>query len=129
MKKVMVVMGTRPEAIKLAPIVHELRENFSQHFSCVAVCTGQHKSLLDQALEAFDLQFAYDLKVMQPNQTLFDTTTKVLLGMREPLERERPDFLIVQGDTTSTFVAALAGYYNKIPVCHVEAGVTHRPTL
>ncbi len=121
MKKVMLVFGTRPEAIKMCPLVKELkrRENL-QTLVCV---TGQHRQMLDQVLEIFDVQPDYDLSVMQEKQTLFDITANILLKIREVLDKERPDVCLVHGDTSTTFVTALACFYLQIPVGHVEAGL------
>lgn len=124
MKKVMLVFGTRPEAIKMCPLVSELktRENL-QTLVCV---TGQHREMLDQVLDAFHVSPDYDLSVMKREQTLFDITTAVLNGMEAVLRQARPDVVLVQGDTTTTFAASLACFYSGIPVGHVEAGLrTH----
>lgn len=124
MKKVMLVFGTRPEAIKMCPLVSELktRENL-QTLVCV---TGQHREMLDQVLDAFHVSPDYDLSVMKREQTLFDITTAVLNGMETVLRQAQPDVVLVQGDTTTTFAASLACFYRRIPVGHVEAGLrTH----
>lgn len=121
MKKVLVVFGTRPEAIKMCPLVNELktRENI-----ITKVCvTGQHRQMLDQVLEIFKVVPDYDLSIMKDKQTLFDITTNILNGIREILEAERPDVVLVHGDTSTTFVTALACFYLQIPVGHVEAGL------
>lgn len=121
MKKVMVVFGTRPEAIKMCPLVKELRkDDFFQTIVCV---TGQHKQMLEQVLKAFDITPDYDLAIMKDRQTLFDVTSNVLLGMKEILEKERPDVVLVHGDTTTTFATGLAAFYLEIPLGHVEAGL------
>lgn len=120
-RKVMVVFGTRPEAIKLAPVVRALESSRSLR-PCVCV-TGQHREMLDQMLTFFGIRPDHDLAVMQPNQDLFDLTARLLPGMRTVLDAERPDAIVVQGDTTTTFAAALAGYYRRIPTGHVEAGL------
>lgn len=120
-KRVLVVFGTRPEAIKMCPLVNELklRENI-----ITKVCvTGQHRQMLDQVLEIFDVQPDYDLSIMKDKQTLFDITTNILNGIKDILEAERPDVVLVHGDTSTTFVTALACYYLQIPVGHVEAGL------
>lgn len=120
MKKVLVVFGTRPEAIKMCPLVNELktRENI-----ITKVCvTGQHRQMLDQVLEIFKVVPDYDLSIMKDKQTLFDITTNILNGIREILEAEKPDIVLVHGDTSTTFVTALACFYVQIPVGHVEAG-------
>lgn len=124
MKKIILVFGTRPEAIKMCPIVKELRNHRDvQTLVCV---TGQHRQMLDEVLDVFDVEVDYDLALMQPRQTLFDVTSKALDGMRVVLEAEQPDLVMVHGDTTTAFSAALAAYYMRIPVAHVEAGLrTH----
>lgn len=121
MKKVMVVFGTRPEAIKMCPLVNELK---SRENLITKVCvTGQHRQMLDQVLEAFNVEPDYDLSIMKDKQTLFDITTNILNRIREVLEDEKPDVVLVHGDTSTTFVTALACYYLQIPVGHVEAGL------
>ena len=121
MKKVMLVFGTRPEAIKMCPLVNELKTRKEIE---TAVCvTGQHRQMLDQVLEAFSVVPDYDLSVMKERQTLFDVTTNILNRIREVLEAVRPDVVLVHGDTSTTFVTALACYYLQIPVGHVEAGL------
>ena len=124
MKKIMLVFGTRPEAIKMCPLVNELKTREGiQTLVCV---TGQHRQMLDQVLEAFSVTPDYDLSVMKDRQTLFDVTANILLKIREVLEAERPDVVLVHGDTSTTFVTALACFYLQIPVGHVEAGLrTH----
>ena len=124
MKKVMLVFGTRPEAIKMCPLVNELKTREGiQTLVCV---TGQHRQMLDQVLEAFSVAPDYDLSVMKDRQTLFDVTANILLKIREVLEAEKPDVVLVHGDTSTTFVTALACFYLQIPVGHVEAGLrTH----
>ena len=121
MKKVMLVFGTRPEAIKMCPLVNELktRSNITTRV-CV---TGQHRQMLDQVLRAFDVTPDYDLSIMKDKQTLFDVTANILLRIREVLEAEKPDVVLVHGDTSTTFVTALACFYLQIPVGHVEAGL------
>ena len=121
MKKVMLVFGTRPEAIKMCPLVKELKRR--ENLQTVVCVTGQHRQMLDQVLEIFDVQPDYDLSVMQEKQTLFDITANILLRIREVLEKERPDVCLVHGDTSTTFVTALACFYLQIPVGHVEAGL------
>lgn len=121
MKKVMLVFGTRPEAIKMCPLVNELktRPNFD-----VKVCvTGQHKEMLQQVLKVFDIEPDYDLKIMKVSQTLFDVTNAILTKIKPILEEENPDIVLVHGDTTTTFATALACFYLEIPVGHVEAGL------
>ena len=121
MKKVMVVFGTRPEAIKMCPLVNELKSRSSlQTIVCV---TGQHRQMLDQVLEAFSVVPDYDLSIMKDRQTLFDVTTNILNRIKEVLEETRPDVVLVHGDTSTTFVTALACFYLQIPVGHVEAGL------
>ena len=122
MKKVMLVFGTRPEAIKMAPLVRELKRK--SHSVKVIVCvTGQHREMLDQVLHLFDIIPDYDLNIMKSGQDLYDVTTKVLLGMRGVLLNTHPDIVLVHGDTSTTFVTALACFYLQIPVGHVEAGL------
>lgn len=121
MVKVLTVLGTRPEAIKLAPVIKELE----QHPGVASkVCvTAQHREMLDPFLKLFEIKPDYDLDIMQPNQSLFDVTAKALLGLKDVLDAERPDIILVQGDTTTAFAAALAAFYLKIRVGHVEAGL------
>ncbi|MGB6648053.1 MAG: UDP-N-acetylglucosamine 2-epimerase (non-hydrolyzing), partial [Bacteroidota bacterium] len=120
--KILVVFGTRPEAIKLAPIVQELRRRADQFNPRVCV-TAQHREMLDQVLRLFAIRVHHDLNIMQSGQSLEQITSRVLSGMKEVLRKERPDMVVVQGDTTTTFAAALAAYYEGIPVGHVEAGL------
>ena len=121
MNKVMLVFGTRPEAVKMCPLVNELkRRNSIQTIVCV---TGQHRQMLDQVLEAFQVVPDYDLSIMKDRQTLFDVTTNILNSIKEVLEKEKPDVVLVHGDTSTTFVTALACFYLQIPVGHVEAGL------
>lgn len=121
MKKVMLVFGTRPEAIKMCPLVNELKTR--KEIETIVCVTGQHRQMLDQVLEAFSVVPDYDLSVMKERQTLFDVTTNILNRIREVLEAVRPDVVLVHGDTSTTFVTALACYYLQIPVGHVEAGL------
>lgn len=121
MKKVMLVFGTRPEAVKLCPLINELKCRKS--FDVVVCVTGQHRQMLDQVLSAFGVNPDYDLSIMRDEQNLFDITASILNGIKEVLERENPDIVMVQGDTSTAFVAALACFYMKIPVGHVEAGL------
>ena len=121
MKKVMVVFGTRPEAIKMCPLVQELKAN--KNFETVVCVTGQHRQMLEQVLQAFAIEPEYDLAIMKDRQTLFDVTTNVLNGMKDVLEKEKPDIVLVHGDTTTTFATGLAAFYLEIPVGHVEAGL------
>lgn len=121
MKKVMLVFGTRPEAIKMCPLVNELKKRKSMQ--TVVCVTAQHRQMLDQVLKTFDVTPDYDLNIMKERQTLFDITTGVLNGIKEVLEKEEPDVVLVHGDTSTTFVTALACFYLRIPVGHVEAGL------
>ncbi|PKM82202.1 MAG: UDP-N-acetylglucosamine 2-epimerase (non-hydrolyzing) [Firmicutes bacterium HGW-Firmicutes-14] len=120
--KVLAVFGTRPEAIKMAPLVKEL-QNRPGRISCKVAVTAQHREMLDQVLELFDIKPAYDLNIMLPNQTLYEITTRALTGLNEILEQEKPDIVLVHGDTTTTFAASLAAFYRQIKVGHVEAGL------
>lgn len=122
MKKMMLVFGTRPEAIKMAPLVKEFQKHPDKFHSVVCV-TGQHREMLDQVLHIFDIVPDIDLNIMQQGQDLYDVTTRVLLGMRDVLKQERPDVVFVHGDTTTSTAAALAAFYQQIPVAHIEAGL------
>ena len=122
MKKVLLVFGTRPEAIKMAPLVQEFRK-YPMQFETRVCVTGQHRELLDQVLELFHITTDYDLNIMKPKQDLFDITSCVLLGMRDVLKEAKPDLVLVHGDTTTSMAAALAAFYQRIPVGHVEAGL------
>lgn len=122
MKKILVVFGTRPEAIKMAPLVKELGSRPGEFDTKVCV-TGQHREMLDQMLEVFDIQPDHDLNIMQPGQDLYDVSSRILLGMRDVLTHERPDIVLVHGDTSTSTFAALAAFYQHIPVGHVEAGL------
>ncbi len=120
-KKIMTIFGTRPEAIKMAPLVKELEaRNGLESICCV---TAQHREMLDSVLEIFDVTPQYDLNIMQPRQTLSTITSKCLLGMEEVLAQAKPDLILVHGDTSTTFAGALAAFYHQIPVGHVEAGL------
>ena len=121
MKKVMLVFGTRPEAIKMCPLVVELQNRES--VETVVCVTGQHREMLDSVLDAFRVTPEYDLSIMGSDQTLFDITAKVLAGMKGVLEKEKPDVVLVHGDTTTTFASAVSAFYKGIPVGHVEAGL------
>lgn len=121
MKKIMLVFGTRPEAIKMCPLVNELKKR--EELQTVVCVTGQHRQMLDMVLEAFDVTPEYDLSIMKDKQTLFDVTTNILNRIKEVLEKEKPDVVLVHGDTSTTFVTALACFYLQIPVGHVEAGL------
>lgn len=122
MFKVMTVFGTRPEAIKMAPVVLELKKHPDQIQTVVAV-TAQHRQMLDQVLDLFQIRPDYDLDIMSQGQTLYDITTRSLQGLKSVMEVEKPDLVLVHGDTTTTFAGALAAYYQQIPVGHVEAGL------
>ena len=122
MKKILLVFGTRPEAIKMAPLVKALQKD-TEHFETRVCVTAQHRQMLDQVLEVFGITPDYDLNIMAPNQDLYDITAKVLLGLREVLKDFRPDTVLVHGDTTTSMAASLAAFYMQIPVGHVEAGL------
>lgn len=122
MIKVMTVFGTRPEAIKMAPVVLELQKHADRIKTIVAV-TAQHRQMLDQVLDLFQITPDYDLDIMSQGQTLYDITTKSLMGLKDVLAKEKPDLVLVHGDTTTTFAGALASYYQQVPVGHVEAGL------
>jgi UDP-N-acetylglucosamine 2-epimerase (non-hydrolysing) len=125
MKKIMLVFGTRPEAIKMAPLVKEFQK-YSDRFETIVCVTGQHREMLDQVLTIFDIKPDYDLNIMKQGQDLYDVTTRVLLGMRDVLKEAQPDVVLVHGDTTTSTAAALAAFYQQLPVGHVEAGLrTH----
>lgn len=125
MKTVMLVFGTRPEAIKMAPLVKEFQRN-PQDFKTVVCVTGQHREMLDQVLKIFDIKPDYDLNIMKQGQDLYDVTARVLTGMRDVFKECKPDVVLVHGDTTTSTAAALAAFYQQIPVGHVEAGLrTH----
>ena len=125
MKRVMLVFGTRPEAIKMAPLVQEFRKHPDQYETLVCV-TGQHREMLDQVLNIFGIVPDYDLNIMKPGQDLYDVTARILSGMRDILTRTRSDVVLVHGDTTTSMAVALAAFYQQIPVGHVEAGLrTH----
>lgn len=121
MKKIMLVFGTRPEAIKMCPLIKELKKRPS--FVPVVCVTGQHRQMLEQVLRFFEIEPDYDLSIMKDNQTLFDVTTNILNAINRVLEESRPDIVLVHGDTSTTFATALACFYKKIPVGHVEAGL------
>ena len=125
MKKILLVFGTRPEAIKMAPLVKEFQKHESE-FETVVCVTGQHREMLDQVLRIFDIAPDYDLNIMKQGQDLYDVTARVLTGMRDVLDTVKPDVVLVHGDTTTSTAAALAAFYRQIPVGHVEAGLrTH----
>ncbi len=121
MKTVMLVFGTRPEAIKMCPLVNELKSR--KNIKTVVCVTGQHRQMLDQVLDVFDVKPDYDLSIMKDKQTLFDITTNILNGIKEIIEEVKPDVVLVHGDTSTTFVTALACFYLQVPVGHVEAGL------
>jgi len=122
MHKVLLIFGTRPEAIKLCPVIRSLRE-FPTRFDVRVCVTAQHREMLDQVLEAFDVKPDHDLDLMLPGQTLFQSTSRILAGLESVLKTEQPSIIIVQGDTTTTLCGALAGFYLHTPVAHVEAGL------
>ena len=125
MKKIMLVFGTRPEAIKMAPLVKEFQK-YPDTFETIVCVTGQHRQMLDQVLQLFDITPDYDLNIMKQGQDLYDVTARVLTGMRDVLKETQPDVVLVHGDTTTSTAAALAAFYQQIPVGHVEAGLrTH----
>ena len=125
MKKVMLVFGTRPEAIKMAPLVKEFQKH-SEEFQTIVCVTGQHREMLDQVLTIFDIKPDFDLNIMKQGQDLYDVTARVLVGMRDVLKEAQPDVVLVHGDTTTSTASALAAFYQQIPVGHVEAGLrTH----
>jgi len=125
MKTIMLVFGTRPEAIKMAPLVKEFQKN-KDDFKTVVCVTGQHREMLDQVLKIFDIKPDYDLNIMKQGQDLYDVTARVLTGMRDVIKECKPDVVLVHGDTTTSTAAALAAFYQQIPVGHVEAGLrTH----
>ncbi len=125
MKKIMLVFGTRPEAIKMAPLVKEFEKHVDE-FQTIVCVTGQHRQMLDQVLQLFDITPDYDLNIMKQGQDLYDVTARVLTGMRDVLKEAQPDVVLVHGDTTTSTAAALAAFYQQIPVGHVEAGLrTH----
>lgn len=122
MKKILFVFGTRPEAIKMAPVIHRFRANHKQ-FKVIICITAQHRKMLDEVLDVFDIIPDYDLNIMKKNQDLFDITVSILQELKIILKKEKPDVILVQGDTTSAFVSALAAFYLKVPVAHIEAGL------
>ena len=125
MKRILLVFGTRPEAIKMCPLVKEFQKH-PESFETVVCVTGQHREMLDQVLQIFDVKPDYDLNIMKQGQDLYDVTARVLTGMREVLDTVKPDVVLVHGDTTTSMAAAMAAFYRQIPVGHVEAGLrTH----
>lgn len=121
MIKVMTIFGTRPEAIKMAPIVKELKSR--KEIECIVCVTAQHRQMLDQVLHVFDIKPDYDLDIMKQGQTLSDITSRVLQGLEEVIKKERPDIILVHGDTTTTLAGAMAAFYNQVKIGHVEAGL------
>ena len=121
-KHVLVVFGTRPEAIKMGPVVKEL-EKYPNHFQVTVCVTAQHREMLDKVLEIFKIVPDIDLSIMKPNQSLFDLTARIIIKMEQVIEKTKPDLILVHGDTTTSYTAALAAFYNRIPVGHVEAGL------
>ncbi|MDL2264884.1 UDP-N-acetylglucosamine 2-epimerase (non-hydrolyzing) [Parabacteroides sp. OttesenSCG-928-G21] len=125
MKKIMLVFGTRPEAIKMAPLVKEFQK-YPENYETVVCVTGQHREMLDQVLNFFEIQPDYDLNIMKQGQDLYDITSRILIGMRDILKEAAPDLVLVHGDTTTSMATAMAAFYQLIPVGHVEAGLrTH----
>lgn len=122
MKKVMLVFGTRPEAIKMAPLILELKRN-KQFFETIVCVSGQHREMLDQVLSIFEIIPDFDLNIMQKNQDLYDVSAKLLIGMRSVFQECKPDIVLVHGDTSTSTIAALSAFYSQIPVGHVEAGL------
>ena len=122
MKKVMLVFGTRPEAIKVAPLVKEFQK-YPDKFQTIVCVTGQHREMLDQVLRIFEITPDYDLNIMKQGQDIYDVTSRVILGMRDVLSEVKPDVVFVHGDTTTSTAAALAAFYQQIPVAHIEAGL------
>lgn len=121
MKKVMFVFGTRPEAIKICPVIKKFKE--MKDFKTITCITGQHREMLDQVLEVFNVLPDYDLSIMKKGQDLFDITTKILSELKIVIDNVFPDLMVVHGDTTTAFAAAIAGFYKKVPIAHVEAGL------
>ena len=122
MNKIMFIYGTRPEAIKMAPLIKEFQKN-KDKFNVIVCLTGQHRQMLDQINDFFGIKGDYDLNLMKPNQTLFDVVSGCLLGLKNVLDKEKPDLIFVQGDTATVLAGALAAYFYKIPVAHLEAGL------
>ena len=120
MNNILVVFGTRPEAIKMIPVVYELKKKKIPVKICV---TGQHRDLLDQVLDLFDIQPDYDLNIMKDNQDLFEVTTSIITGIKNVYKKSKPSIVLVHGDTTTTFAASLAAFYYNIRIGHIEAGL------
>ncbi len=121
-KKIVVVVGTRPDTIKMAPIILELKKN-EQYFDVLTIATAQHRQMLDQVLDVFNIRSSFDLDIMSPRQTLAGLTAKLITGLDDIFAVEKPDMVLVQGDTSTTCIGSLAAFYNKIPVGHIEAGL------
>jgi len=121
-KKVIVIFGTRPEAIKMAPVIKELKA-CPECFKTITCVTAQHRQMLDDVLRLFNIKADYDLNIMKKNQSLFDISSRGLACVRQVLEKEKPDIMLIQGDTSTTFIASLAAFYLKIPIAHIEAGL------
>ena len=124
MKRILLVFGTRPEAIKMCPLVNELKKH-TEVFETLVCVTGQHREMLDQVLHIFEVTPDYDLNIMKQGQDLYDVTARVLVGMRDVLKEVQPDVVLVHGDTTTSTAAALAAFYQQIPVGHVEGDSVH----
>ncbi|HBH47583.1 MAG TPA: UDP-N-acetylglucosamine 2-epimerase (non-hydrolyzing), partial [Bacteroidales bacterium] len=122
MKRILIVFGTRPEAIKMAPLVMAFKAN-PENFETKVCVTGQHREMLDQVLTLFDIEPDFDLNIMKSGQDLYDVTSKVILGMRDVLAQYEADIVFVHGDTTTSTMSALAAFYRQIPVAHIEAGL------
>ena len=121
MIKVMTIFGTRPEAIKMAPLVKELEKR--EEIESIVCVSAQHREMLDQVLQIFDIHPKYDLNIMKQGQTLSEITSRVLMGLEEVIQKEKPNIILVHGDTTTTFAGALAAFYNQVDIGHVEAGL------
>lgn len=121
MIKVMTIFGTRPEAIKMAPLVKELEKR--KEIESIVCVTAQHREMLDQVLDVFDINPDYDLNIMKQGQTLSEITSRVLMGLEDVIEKEKPNIVLVHGDTTTTFAGASAAFYNQVDIGHVEAGL------
>ena len=121
-KKIAVVFGTRPDTIKMAPIILEL-EKYPEQFDVLTIATAQHRQMLDQVLEVFNIKTSYDLDIMAPKQSLASLTARIITGLDKIFADEKPDMVLVQGDTTTTCIGSLAAFYQQIPVGHVEAGI------
>ena len=121
-KKILFVFGTRPEAIKVAPLIKEFKKN-KKYFDVCVVSTGQHKEMLDQVVDFFNIQIDYELELMTPNQSLNQLSGKILNSLKDVFDKEKPDYVFVHGDTTTTAFASIASFYNQIKICHIEAGL------